>query len=207
MAYYIDDDGHRVRVAGIGLNPDEREVVGCGCTISRDNENKKVATLTFSREQLLYDLRTIAYVEGDTNNAQNDHNMHQLVDIGEDGNIDRVTRLLDLAHAEAKELLYPHTKVDIEDGATYDDILTETDVYTINLLVPERFSDTTARYWEHKIHEYMICRVLAEWMMLTNKANPNAAALWEAKAQQAIEDIKESFTRRTQRVRRSMHPF
>ena len=70
----------------------------------------KTVKMTFKREELLYDIRNNAYVEGDVMQAKTEHDRHQVQDIGEDGNIDRVTRLLDLAHAECEEALFPYTK-------------------------------------------------------------------------------------------------
>ena len=66
----------------------------------RGQERKKSVRLTFKREELLYDIRNNAYVEGDVMQVNDAHDRHQVQDIGEEGNIDRVTRVLDLAHAE-----------------------------------------------------------------------------------------------------------
>lgn len=72
----------------------------------------KVVSLEFSRKALIYDISNCAYVEGDVMPADDEHSKHQVFDIAEDGNIDRVTRILDLAHAECVEMMYPYTKVE-----------------------------------------------------------------------------------------------
>lgn len=190
----------------------------------------KTVKMTFKREELLYDIRNNAYVEGDVMQAKTEHDRHQVQDIGEDGNIDRVTRLLDLAHAECEEALFPYTKEDVEQETEMDDrptyveptadaegtmadpeVFTDdttaskpTGDYVIRLLVPDEYSKTTVRLIVRYIHEYMVCRVLSDWMSITN---PPAAANWKAKQDEALEGMKEAVNFRTGRIRRTQTPF
>ena len=167
----------------------------------------KTVTLTFYREQLLYDIKNLAYVEGDVLPDEAQHSKHQVQDIGEDGNIDRVTRMLDLALAHCVEVLYPFSKADVESGLVLNDNLTETATYTVTLLVPDDFSDTTAKYLEQLIHNLLVYYVLADWMSIANVANPNSAANWAAKAQDVEDEIKGKLNARTGRVRKFQSPF
>lgn len=190
----------------------------------------KTVKMTFKREELLYDIRNNAYVEGDVMQAKTEHDRHQVQDIGEDGNIDRVTRLLDLAHAECEEALFPYTKEDVEQETEMDDTPTyveptadaegtvadpevftddttaskPTGDYVIRLLVPDEYSKTTVRLIVRYIHEYMVCRVLSDWMSITN---PPAAANWKAKQDEALEGMREAVNFRTGRIRRTQTPF
>ena len=185
----------------------------------------KTVKMTFKREELLYDIRNNAYVEGDVMQVKTEHDRHQVQDIGEDGNIDRVTRVLDLAHAECEEALFPYTKENVEqetemdDTPTYVDPVEETPAeeftneitdakptgdYVIRLLVPDEYSKTTVRLIVRYIHEYMVCRVLADWMSITN---PPATANWKEKQDEALEGMKEAVNFRTGRVRRTQTPF
>lgn len=167
----------------------------------------KTVTLTFLREQLLYDIKNLAYVEGDVLPDEAQHSKHQVQDIGEEGNVDRVTRMLDLALAHCVEALYPFSKVDVESGVVLDDTLTETPTYTVTLLVPDDFSDTTAKYLEQLIHNLLVYYVLADWMSIANVANPQSAANWAAKAQDLEDEIKSKLNARTGRVRKFQSPF
>lgn len=229
-----------------------RPAANATCTVART----KTVKLTFKREELLYDIRNNAYVEGDVMQANTEHDRHQVQDIGEDGNIDRVTRVLDLAHAECAEALFPYTKENVEqetemdDTPTYVEPVVETSTeqpteegtdaaasgmvadddehyalsddegdeeftnetpsskptgdYVIRLLVPDEYSKTTVRLLVRYIHEYMVCRVLADWLSITN---PPAAANWKAKQDDALECMKEAVNFRTGRVRRTQTPF
>ena len=131
-------------------------------------------TLTFKRDELLYDINNIAYVEGDVMPADNEHDRHQVMDVGQDGNIDRVTRVLDVAFAECEELLYPYSKK--------------------NLM-------------EKYIHEFLVYRVLADWMSITNLKNAASAQNWQAKLEEIKDEIESTLNAHRYRTRRTMNPF
>lgn len=171
-------------------------------------ERTKTVILSFIREQLLYDIKNLAYVEGDVLSSDDaQHSKHQVQDIGEEGNVDRVTRMLDLAIAKCREHLYPYTKVPVEDGEFHEDYLEERGAYFIDMLVPDDFSSTTVKYLEQLIHNLLVYMVLADWMSIANVANPNSAANWAAKAMDAEEEIKGVLNARIGRVRKFQSPF
>lgn len=160
--------------------------------------------LVFWREQLLYDIGNYAFVEGDLLGDDAEHVAHQVKDIVESGNVDRVTRVLNLAHRECEELLYPWTKTTIGEDAVLDDRLVVPDRYEIVLTVPSTFARTTVELLRDSIHEYMVCRVLQDWLSLTN--TPGAAA-WETKLDGIKSKIQQSLLSRTRYVRRRLKPF
>lgn len=165
----------------------------------------KDATLTFKRAELIYDASNYSFVEADILPEGDECRRHQVFDIRQDGNVDRVTRVLNMAHAECVEMLYPYTKEEIPDEQeALDDVLTEPEVYEIKLTLPEGFSLTTLRMLEHLIHEYLVCRVLADWMSITN---PEGEANWEKKFTTLRNKIKSSLVSRTGKVRRKLKPF
>ena len=174
------------------------------CIHDNGEPHTREVTLTFKRSELLYDIRNYAYVEGDIMDTQNEHAQHQTFDVAEDGNIDRVSRVLGLAHSECVEFLYPYTKVEVDETEERDDILDAPDEYVIEMKVPETFAKSTCNILERYIHEYLICRALADWFSITK---PESAANWRAKAQEAYEGIMTSKTLRTKRTRRGMSPF
>lgn len=175
----------------------------CCCGSVRDGGSRRV-TLLFDREALLYDIANVAYVEGDVMQTDNAHDRHQVMDIAEQGNVDRVTRVLDLAHSECVEALYPFTKVECDDGAELDDLFGECASYVIVLRVPERFSGTTARLLEQLIHEYMVAMVLADWLGITC---PAAAEKWAVKARGALDEVKRKLHWRMGVLTRPLRPF
>ena len=165
----------------------------------------KDATLTFKRAELIYDASNYSFVEADILPEGDECRRHQVFDIGQDGNVDRVTRVLNMAHAECVEMLYPYTKEEIPDEQeALDDVLKEPETYEIKLTLPETFSLTTLRLLEELIHEYLVCRVLADWMSITN---PESEANWQRKFTTLREKIRTALVSRTKMIRRKLSPF
>lgn len=169
-----------------------------------NQKTEHIVTLDFLRSELLYDIRNIGFVEADIMPEEKEHSKHQTFDIGEDGNIDRVTRVLSLAFAECVEFLYPFSKSPVAEIETRDDKLVEDLVYSLRLNVPETFSSTTVDLLAKYIHEYLVCRVLADWFGITK---PEAAANWNYRVEKAKEGILDSKSIRIRKVRRGMSIF
>lgn len=165
----------------------------------------KEATLTFKRAELIYDASNYSFVEADIMPEGDECRRHQVFDIGQAGNVDRVTRVLNTAHAECVEMLYPYTKEEIPDEQeALDDVQKEPETYEIKLTLPETFSLTTLRLLEELIHEYLVCRVLADWMSITN---PESEANWQRKFTTLREKIRTALVSRTKMIRRKLSPF
>lgn len=176
---------------------------GCWRDI-HDAGSRKSATLSFLRTELLYDVANYAYVEADIMDDKQEHAKHQTFDVAEDGNVDRVTRMLTLAHAECVEYLYPYTKRMSEKVETRVDLLDNVDEYIIEMDLPKEFSKSTLDLLEWYIHEYMVCRVLYDWFLITK---PEAAGAWKTRMDAAKEGIDLIKNKRTGMVRRKQHPF
>lgn len=172
------------------------------CFLEDDN-GSQVAVLLFKRDQLLYDIKNNAYIEGSVMDAESNHNRHMVQDVGEAGNVDRMTRVLDLRVAKCRELLYPYTKKEIH-RPVLDDKLREPGVYGIVMNVPADFSQTTLQLLERLIHEYLVCEAVADWMSITN---PAKAETWKAKASDAKSEISMNVNTRMSRKRRRAAPF
>ena len=174
------------------------------CCDGRQQQSKAV-TLTFKRTELLYDAENYSFVEGDIMKADDEHARHQVFDIAAKGNIDRVTRVLNLAHAECVEMLFPYSKEEIPEGQeAMTDVMTAPEEYHIVLNLPDGFSLTTLKLLTHLVHEYLVCRVLADWMSITN---PSSQANWEEKFRELKTKIQTSLVSRTGKVRRKCKPF
>lgn len=159
--------------------------------------------LGFRRDELLYDIRNCAYIEGHVAATEDVHVRHTIQDAGEEGNVDRITRVLDLSVSQCKEMLYPYTKHEIH-RFEWNDRLREPETYGIALLVPQSFSQTTLNLLEKLVHEYIVCMAVAEWMRITY---PAKAATWADKALKTAEEIRMCLHTRRTGIRRKMHPF
>lgn len=161
-------------------------------------------TFTFGRQEILYDLKNTAYIEGDVIGEDKQHGQHVLVDICEEGNIDRVNRILELVHSEAVEMLYPYTKEGVTDTEQISDTVQTPDAYIIEMRVPATMSRTTLRMLSKLIHEFMISRVLYDWMSITHA---EGSGKWLEKAMACEREINIIKNTRTGVLRRPAHPF
>lgn len=183
-----------------------------GCFRRCDNngngaqEGKHAVVLRFRRENLDYSIRNYAYIESHVMRDESECSKHMVADIGEEGNRDRVTRLLGVIHAGVIEMLYPYTKREAVEEIIDDDIW-EPKEYVIVIHVPPTFSRTTCHLLSRLIHEYMVYRVLYDWLTITNKADTQAALHWLEKAEEAAGEIESIKNLRTGTLERPLRPW
>ena len=72
------------------------------------------------------------------------------------------------------------------------------------MIVPSLMSRHTLTYAENWIHEFLVCRAFAEWLMLIGDSSFN---VWLEKAEIAKKEITRAMARRTGKIRRKMSPF
>ena len=172
------------------------------CFWDKDDGGKtKKAMLSFKRDQLLYDIKNYAYIEGSLLTDAPPHVRHTVQDVGEEGNVDRVTRVLNLSVCKCREMLYPYTKREIT-KAVLDDRLKEVKVYGIALDLPATFSQTSLFLLEKLVHEYLVCTALADWLSITHAEK---AKTWQEKAGAAETEAKNLLRSRMNRLRRKKH--
>lgn len=160
------------------------------------------AVLIFKRDRLLYDIKNYAWIEGSVMDKETaPHNRHMVQDVGEEGNVDRVSRVLDLCLAQVKEALYPFTKHKIH-HPELDNKLRKPGMYGIILRVPEGYSQTTLNLLEKLIHEYLVCKAVEDWMSITN---PGKQETWRAKAEEALSEVRTTMNTRMKRTRIRPH--
>lgn len=182
--------------------------IGCSTNCfdkdSPNNKDTRNVTLLFHRSQLLYDIKNYAFIEGHVWGEENQHAQHTLIEIGEEGNVDRVNRILEVVHAAAVEMLYPYTKEEpIEDEVICDRLRVPKE-YKIIMKVPVSMSRTTLKLLNKLIHEFMVARVISDWLSITH---PEAARNWHDKALEAQEEINSIKNFRTGVLTRPAHPF
>ena len=172
------------------------------CSIEKKVDRLNVS-LTFSRELLLYDIKNYAYVESHVMSPDTEHARHMVADVGEEGNVDRVTRVLDLGVAKCREMLYPWAKMSIS-NTEFNDTLQEQAQYRIDMTVPTTMSETTLSFVERYIHEFLVCRGVSDWLSITN---PQKSEVWMEKANEAEREIGRSIHSRVERTRIRQHWF
>lgn len=152
--------------------------------------------MRIKRKALLYDIANMAYTIADTG-EDNRHILHRVRDICEDGNIDRVNRVLALAYSKVLTVLLPVLipNPQTEKRGNGDEVCSqhgEGEDFEIHLRKGRgfRFLLTKEREMNIKetVHEFMVCMVLADWLGVTL---PEAADVWKFRAERCIEALKE----------------
>lgn len=161
-------------------------------------------TLVFLRDELLYDIENYTFVTGDLMPAEDEHLKHQVFDVAQDGNEDLATRVLNLAHAECVESLYPYTKTPCIQDEELDDKLVVPERYEIGLALPKQFSRTTVLLLREFIHDYFVCRVLVEWLGITD---PTAQPFWKGRLEELKARMKRALLGRREPLRRRQSMF
>lgn len=161
-------------------------------------------TLVFLREELLLDIENYTFVTGDIMPVEDEHLKHQVFDVAQDGNEELATRVLNLAHAECVESLYPYTKTPCIQDEELDDKLVVPEQYEIEMALPEKFSRTTVLLLKELIHDYFVCRVLVEWLGITC---PTAQPFWKERLESLMAKIKHALLGRRKPLRRGQSMF
>lgn len=175
---------------------------GIPCCRGKSTGSREVK-LKLQCDQLIHDINNYAYIEGHVMGEDDECRRHVTIDIGQEGNIDRVSRILAVVHAGVLEMLYPYTKKEVEEEVI-DNRFWEPEDYMIVLRVPETMSQTTMHLLCRLIHEYMVYRVLADWLSITKM---EGAEVWAAKAEATAAEINRVKNLRRGALTRPMHPF
>ena len=179
----------------------ERDIETLECGPGQEPDRRMVAVI-LKRDQLLYDIENNCYVEGHIiEEGGHDGIPHVVQDVGQEGNVDRVTRVLDIAHADIVERLYPFTQHGIRHPVV-DDRLREKAAYGIFLSVHGTFSQTTLNLLGKLIHELLVCIATADWLSITHTPKEE---VWRRKAEAVINRINEIRNFRHRRIRIKPH--
>ena len=105
----------------------------------------------------------------------------------------------ELAHAECVEMLFPYAKKEITDSEEVQD-----DGYSIVITVPKEMSQTTVSLVERQINEYIVSRLIAEWMMV---CNIDSHSYWLERYTSIRKQINRTLLSRMKPLRRTSRPF
>lgn len=176
--------------------------------MSKTQQPPITAQFKIKRKALLYDIENYSFLLGNVMPEDAQPAKHQLMDVAQKGNIDVVSRMLDLAYSECQNILFPHVKDPITTDKDFgDDFLTnevEAKEYIFALQLPAEVSSTTIIYLKKLIHEYMVCKVMVAWLTVNNVP---ARVDWEVRLEDVTSKIRSNLTFRCKRVRRALHPF
>lgn len=143
--------------------------------------------MKLTKKSLLYDIANMAYLIADTGEHDR-HTLHRVRDICQDGNIDRVSRVLGLAYSRLLAVMIPVLRVP-EISLRHDFSATPHDYeFAFREDRNMKYALTTEKKLRIKelCREYMVCMVLADWLAVTM---PEAADVWKERMEKAFENI------------------
>ena len=148
--------------------------------------------MKLKKKALLYEIANMAYLIADTG-AADCHNLHLVRDICQEGNIDRVNRILALAYSKALTVLLPILRPPhkVHD---HSQEIPETDGYPITLIplpssAPSKSKNPIYLLIKETVHEYLVSMVLADWLEITL---PEVAGVWKIKAESSLRSLSET---------------
>lgn len=151
------------------------------------NKKDSIIILEFKRPELVYDIKNLGYIIHDSLTKEQPSIGKNIVDIMEDGNADRIQRLLDLAYTEVMRILSPLVDRRVEVDAYGSDILYEPTSYYVFITLKHTMPGTTENLLRVYIHEFLVAYVMAEWLAMVA---PDAAALWVNKVQSLTDSLR-----------------
>lgn len=161
-----------------------------------------VVNITLHRSELLYDIGNNAYIHSESNVDLSGKLGAMIKDLTQDGNIDRVNRILGLAYSECCRLVFPYIKKVVEAGERDNRPEGDGD-YVFSLLLPLAFPEGNVDMLKRLLHEYMVCYVLGDWLGIVA---PGLGGYWNGKKLLLADDIRHCMLMRTCAVRRKMNP-
>lgn len=178
------------------------------------NKGYKVM-IELEKKELVYDIRNTAFAFADSYASQKNMDAKQLknvFDVSEEGNRDKLARILDSAVEDCREMLFRFTKVEMYCGGfdsnewaeCIGSPTNEEEAYYLALRMPNGFSKTSVHTMTVYIHDYIVNQCLYEWLMIVF---PDGADRFWALAEDKKQKIKDASNRSAGRVRIALHPF
>lgn len=165
------------------------------CFMSRDHRH---AMIELHKDELVHDVKNTAYIVANSLEGQGVDNarLHNLYDVGEDGNREKLARMLDSAVEDCKERLFHYTRrlgrcafasdewEEVTGSPENDD-----EAYYLCLNTADNVSATSIRTMAVYAHDYVVYNVLKEWAVLVY---PDVAERMAALAAKSDEKLKEA---------------
>lgn len=161
-------------------------------------------TLQFNRKDLLYDIANCGFVIADLLPRDETNKSIHIADIIQDGNVDIVTRKMDVAYFACKELLRSWTKSDPVDGGVLNNEFVEREQYSIVLTYPEGVTMGTLENLNALVHEYMVARIIYEWLSINNREE---MPIWYDKFTKIATSISACLSARGRATFRKVGPY
>lgn len=128
---------------------------------------KKKCTLTFWRDEILYDINSIASLTADSLPEESpNHMMHLLQDITQGENKYRTMRYTNKAFYWCQNYIASLTRVPVSDESTLDNTAGAPDKYEMYLQLDEDFPKGSIQLLKDAVHDYIVWYTWYQWVSL-----------------------------------------
>ncbi len=141
--------------------------------------------LSLKTADLLDDIRSAAWLESELHPELDRHRRHQMADICEQDNIERVWRVLCIGEAEIRLALSRILRQRKFVGGVNNLERPELMLFRFQFSLPA----STFSFIKEKTHEYLVAAVMAE---RTAVIIPSAASVWRGRAVDALNSLREA---------------
>lgn len=160
---------------------------------------KKDVKATIKISWLLYDIMNETFLRGRTiKNKDNHKEVASMFASEDEENREKILRSVKRAFAEVQTELgeYLNENGTTTDNSHYDG---STDL-VLNLTMPSNFNEAATTGVGEAVHAYLANSAIADWYMVTNKAD---AADYASLAAKSLENIRKSVSKRSRPMRRA----
>lgn len=166
------------------------------------------------KKELIYDIKNTAFIFADSYSNPNvdAKQLKNVFDVSEEGNMDKLARILDSAVEDCREMLFRFTKMEMLGGGFDSDEwaecigspANEEENYYLAMRMPQGFSKTSVHTMTVYIHDYIVNQCMYEWLMVVF---PDGADRFWALAEDKKQKIQAASNRSANRPRIALHPF
>ena len=139
--------------------------------------------LCINSREVLDDIRSAAWLESELHPELDRHRRHEMADICEKDNVERVWRVLGIAIAEIRlalqKILSPQCRISLAND------LERPESWQFSFSFP--LPSSSISYIREKIHEYLVAAVMGD---RTAVIIPTAAKIWQERASDAIASLR-----------------
>lgn len=166
------------------------------------------------KKELIYDIKNTAFIFADSYSNPNvdAKQLKNVFDVSEEGNMDKLARILDSAVEDCREMLFRYTKLEMLGGGFDSDEwaecigspANEEEAYYLAMRMPQGFSKTSVHTMTVYIHDYIVNQCMYEWLMVVF---PDGADRFWVLAEDKKQKIQVASNRSANRPRIALHPF
>ena len=166
------------------------------------------------KKELIYDIKNTAFIFADSYSNPNvdAKQLKNVFDVSEEGNMDKLARILDSAVEDCREVLFRFTKLEMLGGGfdsnewaeCIGSPANEDEAYYLAMRMPQGFSKTSVHTMTVYIHDYIVNQCMYEWLMVVF---PDGADRFWALAEDKKQKIQVASNRSANCPRIALHPF